>query len=105
MDTRIRLFRKDHGTDAEGFLVRDAVPLVDIRAYKEDRHGTEGWKNRASYTTATTLFRFRKIPRFHFTNDLFIVCEGERYEIFSFEDVKGRGMYMEVLAERIEPGG
>ena len=105
MNTRVRIFRKDAKTDAEGFVLKDAEPLADVRAYKEDQHGTESWKNRAAFTTATTLFRFRKIPRFQFTRDLFLVCEGEKYEIYSAEDVKGRGMYMEVLAERVVPGG
>lgn len=105
MNTRIRIFRNDPTTDPEGFAVKDAEPLADVRAYKEDRHGTESWKNRAAFTTAMTLFRFRTIPRFHYTRGLFIVCEGERYDIFSAEDVKGRGMYTEVLAERTEPDG
>ena len=105
MNTRVRIFRKHNGTDAEGFVVKDAAPLADVRAYREDRHGTESWKNRATYTTATTLFRFRVIPRFQFTNDLFLVCEGEPFNIVSAEDVKGRGMYMEVLAERVTRDG
>ena len=105
MNTRVRIFRKDNGTDAEGFVIKDAVPVADVRAYREDRHGTESWKNRAAYTTATTQFRFRKIPRFEFTRDLFLVCDGEKFSIYSAEDVRGRGMYMEVLAERVMPDG
>jgi hypothetical protein len=31
-----------------------------------------------------------------------IICGGERYKILSAEDVRGRGMYVEVLAERLE---
>lgn len=105
MNTRVRILRSLHGTDEEGFPVGGGEPLYDIRAYKEDRHGTEAWKNRAAYTTATTLFRFRKIPGFVFTNDLYIMCGDERYDIYSWEDVRGRGMYMEVLAERVIPNG
>ena len=105
MNTRITFFRKHKGTDAEGFLKTEDQPLLDVRAYREDRHGTESWKNRAAYTTATTLFRLRKIPRFPFSTDYFILCDGERFEITSVEDVKGKGMYMEILAERINPDG
>jgi len=31
-----------------------------------------------------------------------LVCDGGRYDITSVEDVKGRGMYVEVLAKRSE---
>jgi hypothetical protein len=31
-----------------------------------------------------------------------IVCEYGRYQILSVEDVRGRGMYIEVLAEKLE---
>jgi hypothetical protein len=32
-----------------------------------------------------------------------IVCPDGRYKILSVEDIKGRGMYYEVLAEKLEP--
>jgi hypothetical protein len=34
-----------------------------------------------------------------------IVCESGRFEITSVEDVKGRGMYIEVLAKEVKPSG
>lgn len=37
------------------------------------------------------------------TTDQFIICDDCRYDIVSVEDVKGRGMYIEVLAKRSEP--
>ena len=36
------------------------------------------------------------------TTEHVILCDGDRYEITSVEDVKGRGMYLEVLAKRVE---
>ena len=32
---------------------------------------------------------------------LFLLCEGYRYDITSVEDVKGRGMYVEILAKKV----
>ena len=37
------------------------------------------------------------------TTDHILVCRDERFEIFSVEDVKGKGMYTEVLAVKIKP--
>jgi hypothetical protein len=34
-----------------------------------------------------------------------VVNEDSRFEITSIEDVKGRGMYLEVLAREVVPGG
>ena len=35
------------------------------------------------------------------STDCFVVCDDERFEITSVEDVKGRGMYTEVLAKKV----
>ena len=91
--------------DAEGFVTRGDNILASVRAYKESRHGNEKWANRAAFSTATALFRFRKIPNLTITTDLVIVCSDGRYNIVSVEDVRQRGAYIEVLAERVEQSG
>ena len=45
--------------------------------------------------------RFRKIPDLEISTDHIIVIGDERFEITSVEDVKGRGMYTEVLAKKV----
>ena len=89
--------------DAEGFATAVDTVLASVRAYKEDRHGSEQWTNMAAFSTASSLFRFRKNPGFEVTAHMLITCSDERYRILSAEDVRGRGMYTEVLAERLEP--
>ena len=79
--------------------------LKSIRAYREGRHGTEKWANRAAFTDATDLFRIRKVPDFTPTTDMLIEYKGEMFEITSVEDVKGRGMYIEILARQVKPSG
>jgi len=91
--------------DAEGFVTTGDNILASVRAYKEEQHGNEKWANRAAFSTATALFRFRKIPSVKITNSLVITCSDGRYNIVSVEDVKGRGMYIEVLAERVIASG
>jgi hypothetical protein len=34
-----------------------------------------------------------------------ILCGDDRFEITSVEDVKGRAMYLEVLAKKVTPDG
>lgn len=89
--------------DDEGFVNTGDSVLASVRAYKEDRHGNEKWANLAAFSEATALFCFRKLPTLAITTSLVIVCDDGRYRIHSVEDVKGRGMYVEVLAEKIEP--
>jgi hypothetical protein len=36
---------------------------------------------------------------------MIIVCDTGRYNIVSVEDVKNRGMYIEVLCERMDTNG
>lgn len=89
--------------DAEGFVSSGDTVLKKLRAYREERHGTSTWANRAAFSTATALFRFRVNPGFGVDTTMSIVCEDGRYRINSVEDVRGRGMYYEVLAEKVEP--
>jgi len=91
--------------DSEGFATTSDNILASVRAYKEERHGNEQWANRAAFSTATALFRFRKIPGIVITTAIVLVCDDGRYNITSVEDVSGRGMYVEVLAERVVASG
>ena len=91
--------------DSEGFATISDNILASVRAYKEERHGNEQWANRAAFSTATALFRFRKIPGIEITTALVVVCDNGRYNIVSVENVKERGMYIEVLAERVIASG
>ena len=102
MNTFINIVSTAPTKDAEGFVTRGDNVAASVRAYKEERHGTEKWANMAAFSTATALFRFRKIPGLTVDTTFAIVCEDSRYRIVSAEDVRGRGMYVEVLAERLE---
>lgn len=86
--------------DAEGFPTKTDVTIASARCYREGRHGSERWANLAAFSEATDLFRFRVIPGVTVTTDHYLVCDGERFDITSVENVKGRGMYLEVLAKK-----
>ena len=100
MNTLISIAKEVVTKDAEGFAVKADQVLVSAFAYREGRHGSQKWVNRAAFSEATDLFRFRTIPGLIVTTEHVILCDSERYEITSVEDVKGRGMYLEVLAKK-----
>ncbi len=89
--------------DSEGFTHSENVVLASVRVYREGRHGSQRWANLAAFSEATDLFRFRCIPRLTVTTDQCLICDDCRYDIVSVEDVKGRGMYIEVLAKKEVP--
>ena len=95
----IGLFQK--AKDADGFASSVYKPLATVRAYREGRHGSQRWANLATFSEATDLFRFRMIPDIIVTTDCTLICDGEKFDITSVEDVKGRGMYIEVLAKKV----
>lgn len=101
MRTPVSIVRTETVKDSEGFATPKDVVLAEIRAYHEARHGSERWANRAAFSEATDLFRFRIIPGVEITTKLFLLCGGCRYDITSVEDVKGRGMYVEILARKV----
>jgi head-tail adaptor len=91
--------------DADGFVTTGDNIVASVRAYKEERHGTEKWANMAAFSEATAMFRFRRIPGVTVDNTMLIACGGSRYNIISAEDVRGRGMYVEVMAREVKSGG
>lgn len=105
MNTFIDIIEKVTINDSEGFSTENDNIVATIRAYREGRHGTEMWANRATFSEATDLFRFRCIPGVTITTAMLIACENGRFEITSVEDVRGRGMYTEVLAKEVKPSG
>ena len=105
MNTFISIVEPRKTKDPEGFAATEDVVVASLRAYREGRHGSEKWANRAAFSSATDLFRFRVIPGLEVTTDMAVVCGESRFQISSVEDVKGRGMYLEVLAEEVKASG
>ena len=102
MNTFIDIVAARPAKDKAGFSTVTDEILASVRAYKEDRHGNKKWANMAAFSTASALFRFRKVSGFEVTTAMVIVCGTGRYKITSVEDVRGRGMYTEVYAEKVE---
>ena len=105
MNTLIDIVEKVTIKDAEGFRTEVDNIVASVRAYREGRHGNEKWANRAQFSEATDLFCFRRIPNVTVTTAMVVVNNEGRFEITSVEDVKGRGMYIEVLAKEVKPSG
>lgn len=105
MNTFIDIVEKRITKDNDSFSSETDEIIATVRAYREGRHGTEIWANRAAFSEATDLFRFRCIPGVIVTTAMLIACKDGRFEITSVEDVKDRGMYIEVLAKEVKPSG
>ena len=105
MNTQISLAEKRITTDDEGFKTETEEVLASVQAYREGRHGSEKWANMATFSAATDLFRFRVIPGITITTAMRILCDGHTFEITSVEDVRGKGMYLEVLAAEVKKSG
>lgn len=105
MNTFIDIIQKATVKDSEGFSTETDNTVASIRAYREGRHGNEKWVNRAAFSEATDLFRFRRIPGLTITTAMVVVNKEGRFEITSVEDIKGRGMYIEVLAKEVISSG
>ena len=103
MNDFIDIVEQQKVLDDDGFSSMQDTVVASVRAYREGRHGSEMWANMATFSEATDLFRFRAIPGLTITTAMTLVCGGERFQITSVEDVKGRGMYLEVMAKAVDP--
>ena len=101
MNTTISIVIETVSKDAAGFASKSDTVLATVCAYREGRHGTQVWVNRAAFSEATDLFRFRTIPELTVTTAHILICGSERFEITSVENVKGRQMYIEALAKKV----
>lgn len=100
----LELIEVRHTLDSEGFETTTEHVLAKVRAYREGRHGSQWWANMSTFSEATDLFRIRAIPGIRVTTDHVISWgNGERFEITSVEDVKGRGMYVDIMAKKETP--
>ena len=88
--------------DSAGFTTTRDEIAATVRAYREVRHGSAAWVNRAAYTKADVLFRIRTIPGLTVTTAMEIAGADGRYVIDSVEPV---GRYLEILAHQIVPEG
>lgn len=100
MNKPAKICEKTFATDSEGFSSQRVAVLASIRVFVEGRHGSERWANLAAFSEAIELFRFRKIPNLNITTKQYIIFNDEEYDILSVENVKGRNMYIEVLAKK-----
>ena len=95
MNTFIDIIESVSVKDSEGFTTKSDNIIASVRAYREGRHGTEKWRNRASFFEATDLSVSRSIPGITINNcNALLFCDDGRFEITSVEDVKGREMYI-----------
>jgi Bacteriophage head-tail adaptor len=105
MNKFIEIVSISSSKDAEGFSTTSDITLANVRAYFEPKNSTKRWRNNVVFAEASALFRFRTIPGLVMDTAMVIICGGERYNIISIEDVKGRGMYMEVIAKVVIGNG
>jgi Bacteriophage head-tail adaptor len=98
----IEVVKVEHIKDKDGFKAPQDIVVARAKAYKETKHGNERWANLSVFSTATVLFRLRKIPNIDITTEMVIFHKGSRYQITSVEDVREKGMYLEILAEKME---
>lgn len=101
MNKPAKLCEKVSTIDSEGFSGLTVAIISDIRVFVEGRHGSEKWANLTAFSEATELFRFRKIPQIEITTSMYILYNGNEYNILSVENVKGRDLYVEVLAKKV----
>src|SRR5690625_4371953 len=95
MRTFIDIVTREIVKDEESFSEETDRILASVTAYKEERFGSKTWANRAAFSEANALFRFRNIPDLTIKPKMFIVCDDGRYEVVSVDNVKDEKYFSE----------
>lgn len=101
MNVFVDIFDQTSVKDSEGFSTQMDDYVASFRADREEKHGSKKWANMSAYTSADAIFRARKVPGLEVKIGMVIVCESDRYEIVSVENIKG--LYIEIAAEKMKP--
>jgi SPP1 family predicted phage head-tail adaptor len=101
LNTQIEILTSEPIKDADGFVTRGDTVIASVKAYFEQKNSTEKWKSMAQNSEVNALFRIRAIPNLLITNKHYILCGGVKYNIYSVENIRNRGMYLEILAVSI----
>ncbi|MDD4688513.1 MAG: head-tail adaptor protein [Eubacteriales bacterium] len=97
LNTQIQILTSQPTKDADGFVTNSDTQVAEVRAYFEQKNSTEKWLNMAQNSEVNALFRMRAIPNLTITNKHYILCGGIKYNIYSIENIRNRGMYLEIL--------
>ena len=88
--------------DSEGFVTHGDTVLASVRAFKEIKSATEKSANMSQFATETVSFKFRRIPNVEVSTSQIIFDSDSRYNILSVDTLSGRGLYVSVVAEKVE---
>lgn len=105
MTAFIDILEKVTTKDAAGFANSSYNTVASVRAYREERNTSAKWERiigGAVFANVSVMYRFRTVPNLTVTAKHFVSEGGNIYNIVNAEDVRGRGMYVEVLAETAE---
>ena len=105
MNQRVQILEVRNVKNKNGFAEKEDVEIASVRAYVETINPSSRWERiigSATFANVTAIFRVRMVSGLVIETSHFIVHREQRYNIISVEDVSGRGMYYEILAEKIE---
>jgi len=90
----------------DGSAVDNPYNIKRTFAYMEQRNFGKRWINLAEWTEASVMFRLCFDPSLVLDDIRRVQVDkpsGKTYKVLSIENVRGRSMYIEILAELIEP--
>ena len=102
MNKKIYISALENTTDQDGFTNQQFKRLKETRAIVEEKYLNEKWSNYAAFADAEILFQLRAIPNFTVELEHYVEYQGLVYNIINVENVKGRNMYIEILAKRCD---
>jgi head-tail adaptor len=101
LNTFIEIISVEPNKDSDGFVNHGDTVLASVRAYFEQKNSTEKWRNMSQNNEVNALFRIRCIPGLKLSKRHVIICDGRRYNIYSIENVRNRGLYLEILTQSV----
>lgn len=102
--TPITIIEPKFGKDPEGFPTYSETIQAETLCRMEVKNATEKWTQRADLKDASAVLTFRTIPGVTVTRFMLVQIGDDLYEILNVEDVRGRGMYTQIIVRLKDEG-
>ncbi|MBQ3265066.1 MAG: head-tail adaptor protein [Ruminococcus sp.] len=99
--SNLTILQKVKKQDDDGFTSQTETAVATVPCYHERRDASTRWDHLTTFAEVTDLFQIKKLPEVELSRSYLIEHGGDRFEILYIEPIKGRGVYLQILARCI----
>ena len=94
----LTILQKVRTQDSDGFTSQTENAVAAVPCYHERRDASTRWEHLTTFTEVTDLFQIKRLPDVELSRSYVLESGGDRFEILYIEPIKGRDVFLQILA-------